>query len=317
MPLVPNYQTKRVKKDTGGAVSFYLPSNPVTVNGDISGNTYKRYVGNGKYVTVPLEAPTTGEYANGTPVLIGNTWYVRNYTGDSSGTSSPDTSSNSNKMMNYWKPTDSTTSSTANTSTSSGNSTKANPNVKLSANGIVGSIPLSDMVGSTTTNPNVGYIPLSEMGGGASVPSGSSTSGAAKGGTITKGIAPPAKYHGGGLFASDGAGRSDILERDVDSGSYVVPADVVSALGDGNTLNGSKTLDGMMGGVQTTSPIMMNKGGSVPVITAGGEYLIPRSKIIAKFGDLDKGHKILDAFVKKVREQNIQKLRRLPNPRKD
>ena len=51
---------------------------------------------------------------------------------------------------------------------------------------------------------------------------------------------------GSGLLASTGSGRKDILPRDVEPGSYVIPADVVAALGDGNTLAGGKVLDALI-----------------------------------------------------------------------
>ena len=55
---------------------------------------------------------------------------------------------------------------------------------------------------------------------------------------------------------------------------------------------------------------------SVPIITAGGEYIVMPSRIIAKFGSLDAGHDALDQFVLQVREKNIKKLKNLAPPRK-
>lgn len=49
----------------------------------------------------------------------------------------------------------------------------------------------------------------------------------------------------GGLFDSPVAGRTDRLNRKVPGGSYVIPADVVSALGEGNTMAGSTILERM------------------------------------------------------------------------
>lgn len=50
-----------------------------------------------------------------------------------------------------------------------------------------------------------------------------------------------------GLVKSTGAGRTDVHSINVPSGSYVLPADVVSGLGEGNTLAGSSVIDRMMG----------------------------------------------------------------------
>ena len=62
-------------------------------------------------------------------------------------------------------------------------------------------------------------------------------------------------------------------------------------------------------------------GGStsaVPIVAAGGEYVIPPEDVMhLGGGDLDHGHKILDAFVKKMREKTIKTLQRLPGPKKD
>jgi len=56
----------------------------------------------------------------------------------------------------------------------------------------------------------------------------------------------------------------------------------------------------------------------VPIVAAGGEYVITPEQVasIGK-GDLDHGHKILDAFVKKTRAKTIDTLKKLPGPKKD
>lgn len=57
---------------------------------------------------------------------------------------------------------------------------------------------------------------------------------------------------------------------------------------------------------------------SVPIVAAGGEYVIsPEDVVHIGKGSLDHGHKILDAFVKKMREKTIKTLQRLPGPKKD
>lgn len=58
--------------------------------------------------------------------------------------------------------------------------------------------------------------------------------------------------------------------------------------------------------------------GGVPIVAAGGEYVIPPEDVVhIGGGDLDHGHKILDAFVKKMRQRTIKTLQGLPGPRKD
>lgn len=58
--------------------------------------------------------------------------------------------------------------------------------------------------------------------------------------------------------------------------------------------------------------------GGIPIVAAGGEYVIPPHDVLRiGNGDLDNGHKILDSFVKKMRQKTIKTLQRLPGPKKD
>jgi hypothetical protein len=120
----------------------------------------------------------------------------------------------------------------------------------------------------------------------------------------------------------------------VPGGSYVIPADIISAMGEGNTMAGFKaakdifSLKGIYGqkgmpygasglpyGVSTPHK---EEGGSVPIVAAGGEYVVSPEEVteIGK-GNLDDGHKILDHFVKKMRAKTIATLKKLPGPKKD
>jgi hypothetical protein len=61
-------------------------------------------------------------------------------------------------------------------------------------------------------------------------------------------------------------------------------------------------------------------GGSsgVPIVAAGGEHVLsPEQVRMVGKGDLDVGHRVLDAFVKRVRKELIGTLSKLPGPRKD
>jgi hypothetical protein len=56
----------------------------------------------------------------------------------------------------------------------------------------------------------------------------------------------------------------------------------------------------------------------VPIVAAGGEYVIPPEDVVhIGGGDMDHGHKVLDAFVKKMRQKTIKTLQGLPGPKKD
>jgi len=119
-----------------------------------------------------------------------------------------------------------------------------------------------------------------------------------------------------GPIPSPVAGRTDHLPMHVPSGSYVIPADIVSALGEGNTMNGFKIVDDM--NAEHHDDGRFANGGTVPIVAAGGEYVIPPHVVagVGK-GSLDTGHKVLDGFVKHVRAKTIKTLKKLPGPKKD
>jgi len=59
-------------------------------------------------------------------------------------------------------------------------------------------------------------------------------------------------------------------------------------------------------------------GEPVPIVAAGGEYVIhPDAIINIGGGDMDRGHRELDAFVKASRAKTVKTLQKLPGPKKD
>ena len=188
------------------------------------------------------------------------------------------------------------------------------------------------------------------------------------------------KTHKGPIHSSV-AGRTDHLPMHVASGSYVIPADIISAMGEGNSMAGFKVaknifsapgpygqsaeslpygasgmpygvpsprkadgggvgykiIEKMMAGSgngtslaapapaaakPSLSSVMMGGSGrpaQAPAAkAAGGEYVIPPEDVMhLGSGDIDHGHKILDVFVKKMREKTIKTLQGLPPPKKD
>jgi uncharacterized protein (TIGR02594 family) len=108
-------------------------------------------------------------------------------------------------------------------------------------------------------------------------------------------------------------GRTDHLPITVAAGSFVLPADIVSSLGEGNTNAGMETVSQMF----PLPPVRRADGGRVPIAAAGGEFVIaPETVAALGNGDLDVGHELLDQFVRRTRAQNIQRLRALPGPEK-
>lgn len=133
-------------------------------------------------------------------------------------------------------------------------------------------------------------------------------------------------------------GRTDHLPTHVPSGSYVVPADVVGGLGEGNTIAGFKVLRRMFSGNpygghggpygQGAGPygaqLTRADGGpadapkSVPVVVAGGEYVLsPEEVLYAGDGDMESGHRVLDDFTTGMRDKIVKTMDNLPGPARD
>lgn len=136
-----------------------------------------------------------------------------------------------------------------------------------------------------------------------------------------------------GAINSAVPGRTDLHPMDVPSGAYVIPADHVSSLGEGNTAAGMKVLDHMFGssGHFAKMPRMgarhprrkFAEGGvadgeePVPINAAGGEYVIsPEIVEAVGGGDIKRGHEILDKWVVDNRKNHIATLKKLPGPAK-
>ena len=149
--------------------------------------------------------------------------------------------------------------------------------------------------------------------------------------TVKRISAPKAPGIHTGPIHSSVAGRTDHLPMGVPSGSYVLPADIVSAAGEGNTMAGFAHAKRVFGGVprgggaqpynHEGGPYGMASGGAasgVPIVAAGGEYVVhPDAVREVGGGDLDMGHRVLDEFVKRVRKELIHTLKKLPGPKRD
>jgi hypothetical protein len=165
----------------------------------------------------------------------------------------------------------------------------------------------------------------------------------AVGGSLAPGGPDSEKLHTGPIH-SPVAGRTDHLPMHVPSGAYVIPADIISAMGEGNTMAGFKLANKLfenpadwMGGepysAQSASPYdapatpygapMPGKAGGgaasgVPIVAAGGEYVVsPEAVAHIGDGDMEAGHRHLDDFVKKYRANTISLLKKLPGPKRD
>lgn len=126
------------------------------------------------------------------------------------------------------------------------------------------------------------------------------------------------KVHIGPIHAPV-AGRTDHLNMHVPSGAYVIPADIVSSFGEGNTEAGHKVFDDWVNELaKKTDEPSYEPDKITPIVAAGGEYVIPPN-IVRVFGDgnIDLGHSELDKFVVLARKNLIAELKKLPPPKKD
>jgi hypothetical protein len=141
------------------------------------------------------------------------------------------------------------------------------------------------------------------------------------------------------LINSSVPGRVDRIPMRARSGSYVLPSDVVSGMGQGNTNAGAKMWGNLIShsigpmGIQNaikqrsmpsarlrmTGATKTFAGGGAneytPIITAGGECLVD-PEIVRELGDGDseEGKKVLANSVAQVRKQTLQHIKALPKP---
>lgn len=141
-------------------------------------------------------------------------------------------------------------------------------------------------------------------------------------------------------------GRTDHVPLHVPSSSYVLPADHVSSLGQGNTAAGHAIINHMFapggpynsgapkivhgagapkphamklssGGTSEGGPRGNTIGEPVPIMAASGEHVLSPEQVAAVGGgSVDAGHKILDAWVVSHRKKHVKTLKGLPPPAK-
>jgi hypothetical protein len=126
-----------------------------------------------------------------------------------------------------------------------------------------------------------------------------------------------------GLVRSATPGRADHVRTTVRRGSYVVPADVVSGLGQGNTDAGSALLQHATAGHGVGDAEEYADGGiadtgdvAMPVMLSGGEYVFSPKEVEAIGGGQHQaGAAALDNLVTQVRSSTKQTLAALPPPK--
>ncbi len=134
------------------------------------------------------------------------------------------------------------------------------------------------------------------------------------------------------------AGRTDHVPLTVPNGAYVLPAEHVSHIGQGNTMAGFPRLNRMFPithGRGAPSPPgaprppsqgknLFKAGGvvgegddGVDIMAASGEYVIdPEEVREIGNGNIGHGHDVLDSWVQKLKDEQIGTLKKLPGPAK-
>jgi hypothetical protein len=62
------------------------------------------------------------------------------------------------------------------------------------------------------------------------------------------------------------------------------------------------------GGVHAAPP------GHTPIVAASGEFVIPAEWILQRYGDLKRGHDVLDKVMMDLRKKHVKEIRQLPPP---
>jgi hypothetical protein len=101
-------------------------------------------------------------------------------------------------------------------------------------------------------------------------------------------------------------GREDALPVDVPAGAYVVPADVVAALGGGNSESGMARLEKMYGKPRRAAGGRVD---AVPILISHGEFVLS-PEAVERAG----GHDALDAKVNSTRKAWTRHLQEMQGP---
>ena len=140
--------------------------------------------------------------------------------------------------------------------------------------------------------------------------------------------------HPGGMIHGSTPGRADRVPTKVPNGSFVIPADTVSALGQGNSVAGGEILASMFKSgpygsaarqqFQGRRGLRRADGGDVKadddapvdIAASDGEFILdPETVREIGNGDLNAGHRVLHAFVLRVRREHVKTLRGLKDPK--
>ena len=176
------------------------------------------------------------------------------------------------------------------------------------ASGPIGSLASSGIataMGLGASNPGGAALDLDMPGGALALSQGLAGGGRAGMDRLAS---------GSGLVPGEGMGRADTVPASVPRGSYVLPADVVSGLGQGSTAAGAARLGGALRSLPRFA-----RGGRVEMVPArlsGGEYVVHPAHVTAiGRGSIDAGSRALDGLVHQVRAGAVHTALHAPAPR--
>lgn len=150
-----------------------------------------------------------------------------------------------------------------------------------------------------------------------------------------------------GFLGGTTGGTADAIKTTAPGGSYVIPAEVIAGLGDGNSLAGARVMDAILGSGPHGTPMPRSsgvsrsvrppppfreeaaKGGAISIFPkresggatgtkvalSDGEYVVhPKHVKRIGGGDIKRGHRILDAWVMAQHKKHLDKLKKYEGP---
>jgi hypothetical protein len=113
-------------------------------------------------------------------------------------------------------------------------------------------------------------------------------------------------------------GQQDNVHVDLPHGSFVLDANTVSAVGDGNSIAGRNKIREMLNRLNVGIGEITNQTKLVPAAISSGEFTIyPHHVSALGDGDLKAGHKKLKSFVKNLRKDKKMNVLDIPPEAKD
>ncbi len=113
------------------------------------------------------------------------------------------------------------------------------------------------------------------------------------------------KFDTGGVVPGAAPGRADTVNATVPSGTYIIPADVVSGLGQGNTNAGVQALQAIFSKLpKSPAPTKDAK-----VRLSSGEFAVTPDML------MQLGSAQLDGLVQGIRQKSQQAVAQMPPPR--